>query len=204
MKQIFTRTSPSNLKALTAYVLMLTMFLTPLATMAAASPNSRPTSIFGKDSAQNSPETQSPEEKPSVDPPAPIEALAVQPLPEPAPTPVPLTPSGVMTATMTGLITTDTDSDGKADPGDAITYTVTLNNQTSSDATNLSFADTIDSHTTLSGSIKSTPVCFDQAAVSTNEDVAKAITLAGQDPDGDGLTFSIVTPPANGSFGGTA
>src|SRR4029077_1005705 len=31
----------------------------------------------------------------------------------------------------------------------------------------------------------------------------KAITLTGQDPDGDAITFSIVTPPTNGGFGAT-
>ena len=35
-------------------------------------------------------------------------------------------------------------------------------------------------------------------SVSTNEDIAKVITLAGSDPDGDALTFTIVTPPAKG------
>ena len=58
----------------------------------------------------------------------------------------------------------------------------------------------------MPGSIKSTPICFDQTGintVSTNEDTAKAITLTGQDPDGDTITFSIVNAPTNGGFGAT-
>ncbi|MFC1727572.1 tandem-95 repeat protein [Patescibacteria group bacterium] len=38
-------------------------------------------------------------------------------------------------------------------------------------------------------------------SVSTNEDESKLITLAGSDLDGDSLTYSIVSNPANGSLG---
>lgn len=40
--------------------------------------------------------------------------------------------------------------------------------------------------------------------VVTDEDTAKAIVLTGSDPDGDALTFSIVTPPTKGALTGTA
>ncbi len=104
-----------------------------------------------------------------------------------------------MTAALTA---TANNVDGKADPGDTINYTVQLGNTTAADATGLSFNPALDSHTTfVPGSIKSTPICFDQTGVATNEDVAKAITLTGQDPDGDTISFSIVTPPAHGGFG---
>ena len=102
---------------------------------------------------------------------------------------------------MTAALTpTANNGNGQADPGDTINYTAILTN-TGSDPTGLiSFNDFIDSHTTfVPGSIKSTPVCFDQP-VSTNEDVAKAITLTGQDPDGDSITFSIVSGPSHGSL----
>ena len=38
-------------------------------------------------------------------------------------------------------------------------------------------------------------------SVSTNEDTAKAITLVGNDVDGDNLTYSVVSNPSNGSLG---
>jgi len=38
-------------------------------------------------------------------------------------------------------------------------------------------------------------------STSTNEDIAKLITLTGTDPDGNALTFAIVTPPSNGMLG---
>src|SRR5206468_61155 len=41
-------------------------------------------------------------------------------------------------------------------------------------------------------------------AVTTNEDTAKAITLAATDAEGSALTFTIVAPPAHGTLSGTA
>ena len=55
---------------------------------------------------------------------------------------------------------------------------------------------------TVSASGNSTPVATAQA-VSTSEDTAKAITLAGTDADsGDTLTFAIGTSPAHGTLSG--
>ena len=41
-------------------------------------------------------------------------------------------------------------------------------------------------------------------SVTTAEDTAKAITLAGTDPDGNALVYSVVNGPANGTLTGTA
>jgi CSLREA domain-containing protein/fimbrial isopeptide formation D2 family protein len=129
------------------------------------------------------------------------------PAPQPEPAPQPPAPPvvGAVTATLSAALTpTVNNGNGQADPGDTINYTVQLGNTTAGDATGLVFTTALDSHTAfVPGSIKSTPVCFDQPAVSTNEDTAKAITLAGQDPDGDPLSFTIVTPPTHGGFGAT-
>ncbi len=40
-------------------------------------------------------------------------------------------------------------------------------------------------------------------SVSTPEDTAKAVTLSGSDPDGDSLTFSIVSGPSHGQLSGS-
>ena len=50
------------------------------------------------------------------------------------------------------------------------------------------------------------PVCnrppvADSQTVMTDEDTPVTITLTGSDPDGQPLTFTIVTPPAHGSLG---
>ena len=105
----------------------------------------------------------------------------------------------------------DVDGDTKADPGDTIKYSTTLDNTAGTlDGTGLTFTDNLSGSTTLSGSVNSTPVAFDQSGaqtVSTNEDTAKSITMTGEDPDGTPLSlFTIVTPPAHGTLnppGGT-
>ena len=47
------------------------------------------------------------------------------------------------------------------------------------------------------------PTATDQA-VATDEDTPVAVSLAGSDPDGDPLTFSVVSGPAHGALSGTA
>ncbi len=46
-----------------------------------------------------------------------------------------------------------------------------------------------------------TPPVANDVTAATNEDTSVTITLSGSDVDGDPLTFTIVTPPANGSLG---
>src|SRR5206468_1017476 len=41
----------------------------------------------------------------------------------------------------------------------------------------------------------------DSKTLSTNEDTPLIITLTGSDPDGDALTFTVITPPAHGTLG---
>src|SRR5215510_4699244 len=69
-------------------------------------------------------------------------------LPAAQPQPLPLPPVSVITATKSAMLN-DTDGDGKADPGETITYSVTVTNNSGSDVSGLSFMDTIDPHTTL-------------------------------------------------------
>ena len=98
---------------------------------------------------------------------------------------------------------------GTLDPADAatpansekLTYTATLSNGSATDATGLTFSVPLDIHTTLvPGSLNSTPVAFDVSAT-TNEDNAVQITLAGQDPDGQNITFTNIGTPAHGLLG---
>src|SRR5207249_824905 len=46
------------------------------------------------------------------------------------------------------------------------------------------------------------PVANVQSAI-TDQDVSKAITLTGSDPDGDPISFIIVSNPSHGSLSGT-
>ena len=50
--------------------------------------------------------------------------------------------------------------------------------------------------------VNDAPVATAQS-VTTSEDTAKAITLAGTDPDGNPLTYAVVTNPAHGTLSGT-
>jgi VCBS repeat-containing protein len=52
-------------------------------------------------------------------------------------------------------------------------------------------------------SVNDAPTASNQN-VTTNEDVAKVVTLSATDVDGGPLTYTIVTPPAHGSLSGTA
>jgi hypothetical protein len=66
---------------------------------------------------------------------------------------------------------------------------------------------TVDSATATVGinvtAVNDAPTASAQS-VATNEDTARAITLSGSDVDGDSLTYSIVSGPANGALSGTA
>ena len=53
-----------------------------------------------------------------------------------------------------------------------------------------------------SGPANQAPVANSQS-VTTNEDTPKAITLTGSDPDGDALTFAVVSGPAHGTLTGS-
>ena len=50
--------------------------------------------------------------------------------------------------------------------------------------------------------IDDAPVANDQART-LNEDTRRSLTLTGTDPEGDWLTFTIVTPPAHGTLSGS-
>jgi uncharacterized repeat protein (TIGR01451 family) len=69
--------------------------------------------------------------------------------------------AATLTATKTDAIVVDTDNDTKADPGDTLEYTVTINNTSPSmDATNVIFTDTLTDTNLMfvPGSVKASPV----------------------------------------------
>ena len=51
--------------------------------------------------------------------------------------------------------------------------------------------------------VNDSPVATAQS-VTTAEDTAVTITLAGTDADGDALTYTVVNQPSNGTLSGTA
>lgn len=106
-----------------------------------------------------------------------------------------------ISATKTDTLQLDADGNGQVTPGDTLRYTVTITNSGSTDATEVTFNDIIDSNTTfVPDSVQTTPLAFDQA-VTTSTNTPLAITLLANDPDGDTLTFAPRTAPGNGTIG---
>jgi len=107
----------------------------------------------------------------------------------------------LLTVTMTDQIIGD-DGDGEADPGETIRYTVVIaNDPLATDATNVVFTDTVAPNTTLvPGSDNASPLAFD-ASATVPPTTTQTLMLSGADADGDALTFSIVTPPTQGTLG---
>lgn len=54
----------------------------------------------------------------------------------------------------------------------------------------------------LTDRVANQPPTANAQAVTTNEDTPVSITLTGSDPDGDDLTFTVVTQPSHGSLSG--
>jgi uncharacterized repeat protein (TIGR01451 family) len=67
----------------------------------------------------------------------------------------------ILAATKTVALLNDVDSDGRADPGDTLRYTVIITNTGPDPATGLTFTDTIDANTTLvGGSLRVSPLAI--------------------------------------------
>ncbi|MBC7930265.1 MAG: cadherin-like domain-containing protein, partial [Rubrivivax sp.] len=122
------------------------------------------------------------------------------------PTAAPLVPS--ITATKTDSFP-DPDGDNKAEPGDTITYTVTITNN-GTDATNVVFNDTVDPNTTLvPGSVQTQPIASNDSYnvlgnVRIQPNAAAGLLANDCDPDNGGpcnsagLTASGPSSSANG------
>ncbi|HEX8115908.1 MAG TPA: Ig-like domain-containing protein, partial [Pyrinomonadaceae bacterium] len=101
----------------------------------------------------------------------------------------------------------DPDGDGKAEPGQTITYTVTITNN-GTDAANVNFSDTVDPNTTLvPGSVKTQPVASDDSySVLGNvriQPAAAAGLLANDtDPDTGNNSGLVASGPATSAQGG--
>lgn len=108
-----------------------------------------------------------------------------------------------LTATKRDTLTGDVNMNGIANPGDTLTYTVTITNSGSTDATGVVFSDTVDANTTLvPGSVTTTPIAADDAYTATGN-VRISVPAPGvlgndSDPEGDAITASAGGTSANG------
>jgi hypothetical protein len=201
MKPEVSRFSPKrNLHLFIACLLSFSMTMLPFVQIASAmSVVERSAPVKRDRKAGNSGETKT--QRSSVN----------EPIPAPAPEPF-LVPN--ITATKTDAIIND-DGDSKLDPGGAekIEYTVTITNN-GTDATNVTFSDTIDAHTTLvGGSVQTQPIAAnDSYSVLGNvriqvPDGANDLLANDIDPDtgnNTGLTISALAGDNSAPFSGTS
>jgi uncharacterized repeat protein (TIGR01451 family) len=93
----------------------------------------------------------------------------------------------------------DPDSDGKAEPGETITYDVNVANSGAVDATSVNFSDTIDPNTTLvPGSLRVSPLAFADSYSSTLN-VALSIPAPGVLTNDTGTPAPTAQPIAAGA-----
>lgn len=113
--------------------------------------------------------------------------------------------SQTITTTKTDDLAKDANGNSLADPGDVLTYTVVITNDSGVAVTNVLFSDTLDLNTVLSGTVKSTPLALPDAydVVGNTAIVISATNgvLSGNassygpdfDPDGGVVTATAVT-----------
>jgi len=107
-------------------------------------------------------------------------------------------PTAIINATKTDSFP-DPNNDGKAEPGDTITYDVNISNTGAADATGVNFNDTIDSNTTLvAGSLKVSPLAFADTYNAT-KDTALSIAAPGVLANDTGTPAPTAQPIAAGA-----
>src|SRR6185369_562556 len=164
-----------------AFILCLTSFMILIASALSVSPNSSSASSTPSNARVSATATP-----------------AAGPISRTITSPTPLPPVGP------ALTATKTDSPGTpANPGDTIMYTVVITSTGTTDAMNVSFTDMIDSNTTLSGVVASSPIAFDDAyTASGNIPIAPAVSLLANDIDPDtGTNAGLTVTQVQGSAG---
>jgi CSLREA domain-containing protein/uncharacterized repeat protein (TIGR01451 family) len=191
--------SPNNLRVFNACLLSFLTLLAPIASVGAATIRATAPASEATRTTKNQPTTQ-------VEPAAAPASMSV-----PAAMPVP-----GLTATKVDAFA-DSDGDGKAALGETINYTVNINNS-GTDATGVTFNDTIDANTTfVAGSMNVSPLAFDDAYTAIGNTLLEVGTVAGanapkktiagnvlsNDTDFLGDTFTISAFQATSAQSGT-
>jgi uncharacterized repeat protein (TIGR01451 family) len=185
MSQSFQRTQSSGLRVFNACLLSFLLIMMPFVQMAAAAKRSE---VRGKRSED--PKDRSEKQSANAAP----ENLFVSPsLPKPVAAPL----AATITATLTDNRNPGTDP-AMAAPGDTITYTATISNTGTTNATAVQFSVAVDAHTTP-GAVNTQPITFpDTYTASGNIQISKAapgVLTNDIDPDtgnNTGLTVSKV------------
>ncbi|MCA1817019.1 MAG: cadherin-like domain-containing protein [Acidobacteria bacterium] len=117
--------------------------------------------------------------------------------------------------TAPNIVATKTDSwddsatpDGKAEPGQVVTYTVTITNNGTADANNVNFADSVDTNTTLvPGSVNTQPIAIADTYnvignVRIQPNAAQGLLANDRDPDTGNNTGLTASGPSTSTQGG--
>lgn len=105
----------------------------------------------------------------------------------------------VISATKVDALFTDVDGDGRADPGDTLLYTVTINNSGADPALNTVFTDTLPNSLTLvPGSVNASPIATDDPGYTAAGNVR--ITVSA----GNGVLVNDIDPDTGNNTGLTA
>ncbi|MCB0194547.1 MAG: cadherin-like domain-containing protein, partial [Anaerolineae bacterium] len=113
----------------------------------------------------------------------------------------------IITATKTDSLVVDNDTDGQADPGDTLEYTIQIQNTGDTNATNVEFNDTLDANTTLNGVAHVSPLAFADSYTSLGNvgitvNTANGVLANDVDPDNN-VSLSVI-PNAGGTAQGGA
>jgi hypothetical protein len=121
----------------------------------------------------------------------------------PAPVPAPLAAASLSVTKADAF--TDVGSDGLADPGQTVTYTVTITNNGPDDAANVTLTDTVDSNSTLqAATVMSSPIGFDDeynviGNVGIDPTAAEGLLANDTDPDNPSNSNANLTVSAIGT-----
>jgi uncharacterized repeat protein (TIGR01451 family) len=170
------RPHPSNARVFTAVLISLLILVTPVVPLVSAS-------------ALSAGHVKSSSSDARLRPAGAGESLLVNPFDPPA---------AIITATKSDSFA-DPDGDGKAEPGDTVTYDVNVANSGASDATGVNFNDTIDPNTTLvPGSLKVSPLAFADS-YNASKDIALSIPAPGVLANDTGTPAPAAQPIAAGA-----
>ncbi|HEU5291517.1 MAG TPA: Ig-like domain-containing protein [Cyclobacteriaceae bacterium] len=126
---------------------------------------------------------------------------------EDVPLPITLAASDIEGNTLTYSIVTAPTKGSLSGSGQNITYTPS-SNFTGSDSFSFRVNDGSLNSNTATVFIAVNPVqdapIADNATVTVQEDAPKSFTLTGSDPDGNSLTYNVLSSPTNGTLSGTA
>lgn len=113
-----------------------------------------------------------------------------------------LQPSTFITATKTYTLSTDSDGDNQADPGDVLSYTIVISNDGGTTATGVTLSDTLDANLGQLGLASVSPVAFDDTYNTSINPVTLNVTDSVSDLFGN--DYPGLNPAATGlaSFGG--